>query len=717
MLSAALFFLMFQVRGVVSDPAGHPVEGAKVSCPTATATSNSQGQFEIAQTCDATISKSGFITAKAALTASGPNAIQLMLPSVTTDVIVTATGAWLPTDQAGVAASVFTARDFDAPHVPFVADLLRDVPGLNVVQNGSNGALTTLFARGGDSGAALVLLDGVPLTDPGGSLDLAHLTSAGLDRMEVVRGPESAIFGAEASSAVIQMFTRHGDPEATVPHGSIEYDRGSFSTDHWSAALDGGFARRFDYALTADQFRSTGEYSNSAYRITSGTGNLGFRISNKTQLRAVYREFDSYTGVPGQTAYGLIDYNATELARDSALSVRLDDARTSSFTQHVQFGYHRYRFFDNDHDLENYDVAAILKTVPGPSYPYTYLVALANPANPTAPPGTFFIDSPQTLFPFPSVNLTDRTDASYQGTWKHPGGTLVFGYQFERQAGLISGSNVARYDNGFFANEQLSLTQRIFINAGARVQQSSTFGTEFTPRAAITFRLPTDTYLRFSASRGIKEPQLIQDFAREFFFVGNPNLKPETNDAYEAGLSRDWFRSRMKTEASVFRNSFKDLIEFDFSQNPATWINIDKSWARGVELSGSVKLTYFATVHAAYTRLFTRITKDADPTQIGQELVRRPRNTGTVSLELSRRRWSFAAGARFVGERQEDDFVFFAINRNPGYTFVYANASWQATRHIEPFARIENALNANYQEVLGYAALSRNGAGGVKVTW
>ncbi len=306
---------------------------------------------------------------------------------------------------------------------------------------------------------------------------------------------------------------------------------------------------------------------------------------------------------------------------------------------------------------------------------------------------------------------------SYQGTFTHRGGALVFGYEYERQAGIISQTNVDRSDNGFFVNDQYALTRRIVVTAGARLQQSSTFGTEFTPRAAITFRLPTDTYFRVSASRGIKEPALIDNFARESFYVGNPNLKPETTDSFEAGLYREWFSRRVRTEISWFRNSFKDLIEFDFSQNPATWVNIDKSWARGVELSASVKLTRFAAVHAAYTKLYTRITNDNDPTRIGLELVRRPRNSGSVSLELSPRRWTFNAGARFVGERQEDDFVFFAINRNSSYTFVFARGSWQATRHVAPFVRVENLLNEDYQEVLGYSALSRNATGGIRLTW
>jgi vitamin B12 transporter len=722
MMPTLVLYLFFQaqglkVGGVVSDPSGRPVQGARVACGTATETTNARGEFELAQPCDATITKPGFAPAKVAIAASKDNQITLALAPASERVIVTATGSPVALEDAGVAADVFTAKDFEAPHTPFVADLLRDDPGLSVVQSGQNGALISLFVRGGDSDAALVLLDGIPITEPGGSMDFSHLTAAGLDRMEVIRGPESALFGAEASSAVIQMFTAHGDPEATMPHGSLVYDRGSFSTDHWSASLNGGLAKRIDYAFTTDQFRSTGEFTNSAFRVTTGTVNLGFRISDKTQVRAVYREFDSYTGDPGQTAYGLVDPNATETARDSALSLRLDDARSKRFVQRVLFGYHRYRDRFMDYNTETYNIAAILRTVPGPSYPYTYLVALANPNNPTAPPGTFFVDSPQTLYPSPGLTLTDRTNLNYQGTFTHRGGALVFGYEYERQAGIISETNVERHDNGFFVNDQYALTPRIVFNAGARLQQSSTFGTEFTPRGAVTFRLPTDTYFRLSAARGIKEPELIDNFANESFYVGNPSLKPETTDSHEAGLFREWFSGRVRTEASFFRNSFKDLIEFDFSQNPATWINIDRSWARGVELSSSVRLARFISVRGAYTKLYTRVTNDSDPTQIGLELVRRPENSGSVSLELSPRRWIFNAGARFVGERQEQDFVFFAINRNPGYTFVYIRGSWQATRHVAPFVRIDNALNADYQEVLGYAALSRTATGGVRLTW
>lgn len=704
-----------QATGIVSDPSGRPVPGATVACGSESRITDATGGFELPKPCDALITKPGFSPARLRL--SGNDKITLELAPTSDRLVVTATGSPVAIEEAGVAADIFTGPDFEAPHAPFVEDLLRDVPGLNVVQTGSNGGETSIFARGGDSDASLVLLDGVPVTEPGGSIDFAHWSSAGFDRMEVVRGPESALFGAEASSAVIQLFSKQGDLEDTEPHGSLVYERGSFSTDHFSGTVDGGLWKRVDYALTADQFRSTGEYPNSAHRVTSGTGNVGFKISDHTELRAVFHEYDAYTGDPGQVAYGLIDYLADERVRDSALSVKLDDQRGKRFHQHVLFGYHRYRDIFMDTSTQTDNVAAIVRTVPGPTYPYTYLVALADPNNPTAPPGTQFIDSPYEFFPSSSLELTSRENAAYQGGLTHPHGSLVFGYEFERQGGVISGANATRYDNGVFVNEQYSPTSWIFLNAGARVQQSSTFGTEFTPRAAATFKLPTNTYFRVSGGRGIKEPELIDNFAQTSFYVGNPNLKPETTDSFEAGLFREWLSRRLRTEVSWFRNSFKDLIEFNEAVFPGTWVNIDRAWARGLEFSGAAKLAGFVSLHGAYTLLDTRVVSDADPTQIGLQLVRRPRNSGSVSIELARGRWTFAGGARFVGERQEQDFVFFAINRNPGYTFVFADGSWKATKHFMPFVRVSNLLNADYQEVLGYPALSRNGSAGMRITW
>jgi vitamin B12 transporter len=663
MITTLFLFFLFDVRGIISDPSGRPVEGAQIACGSETKASDAHGAFELSRACEATITKPGFADKRVTLADSGDNPVKLELAAASDRVVVTATRAPVALENAGVAADVFTAKDFEPAHGTFVQNLLRDVPGIDVVQTGQNGALTSLFARGGNSNAALVLLDGVPVTEPGGSLDFVHLASAGLDRMEVVRGPESVLFGAEGSSAVIQMFTRRGDPEAKVPHGSLMYERGSFSTDHWTGALNGGLASRADYSFTADQFRSTGEFPNDAYRITSGTANVGYHFSEKTQLRAVYREFDSYTGDPGPTASGPLDFLSNSFDRDSTLSVHLDDARGTNFTQRVQFGYHRYRDRFNDG------------------------------------------------FDPPFLSETHRDVAGYQGTFTHRGGALVFGYDYQHQAGIISAADRGRDNNGLFVHEQYALTPRIFVTAGARVEHSTTFGTEFAPRGAVTFRLPQEVYFRVSGSRGVQEPSLLQNFARESYGVGNPNLKPETTTSFEAGLFREWFSRRVRTEVSWFRNSFHDLILFDFFANPATWENVQQSWARGVELSGTVRLAGLISLRTGYTRLYTRNLQTAQP------LLRRPLNAGTISLELAPRRWTIAAGGRFVGQRPDSNFFDPGVSSVAGYNYVFVNGSWQATRHVEPFLRFDNALNERYQEVLGYAALRRIAAGGVKLTW
>src|SRR5258706_6181597 len=688
-MTTTLFLLLFfDVRGVVLDPSARPVDGAEIACGPETSTTNSRGEFSFgsAQSCEATVRKSGFAT-KSAKPSGTTNSITLALEPHSDRVIVSATGAPVAIEEAGVAADVFTLKDFEARQFPFLQDVLRDVAGLSLAQTGSNGAIVSVFARGGTSNGATVVLDGVRLTEPGGSLDFVHLTSAGLDRVEIVRGAESTLFGAEAPNAVIQLFTRQGDPEARIPHGTISYERGSFSTDRWTAALSGGLESRIDYSLTADQFRSTGEFANNAYRITTGTANLGVHFSPNTTLRGVFREFDSFTGAPGQVYYGLIDHDAHNTDRDSAVSLRLDDARGSRYTQRATFGYHRYRDRFDDAIVDGpYNLTALIRTIPG-IHPEVYFVRLVPNSTTTPDPGTTIAKYSTSLFPFPGGSLTDRTSGSYQGTLTHRRGDLVFGYEYERQAGVISKTDVERHNNGFFVHEQYALTPRLFVTGGFRVEQSSRFGTKVAGRGAATYRIARDTFFRVSAARGIKEPALIENFARETFFVGNPNLRPEKTNTYEAGLSHQWLARRIETGISAFRNSFQDLIVFDFTNFPGTWNNIDRSWARGLEFYGSARVHRYAAFRAAYTRLYTRIVKTGNTSAIGTELLRRPRNSGSVSLELTPHRLTFLAGARFVGERQDGDFVF-GVNRNPSYTNLFLSGSFQATRAIAPSVRI-----------------------------
>ncbi|HTB20700.1 MAG TPA: TonB-dependent receptor, partial [Bryobacteraceae bacterium] len=612
-----------------------------------------------------------------------------------------------------------------ARQFPMLFDVLREVPGLQVDAYGPPGTLAEVFTRGADSTGTLVLLDGVPLNDPGGSLHLENITSEGLDRVEVVRGPESALFGAEAAAGVIQLFSKHGDPENAVPHGSVSYERGSFQTDRWIANLNGGFLSRFDYSLTGSEFHTVGEWPNTFNRNNSGTVNMGYKISDSTQLRGVFRVYDAIAGIPGQIAYGIDDQVPNEHERDDTVSLRLDDSRGSNYRQQFTFGFHRLSDrYNDDEPFGEQPLAALVQNVAGPPAA-VYFVTLVNPNAPPSviPPGLTLVQTDAFFGPSDSLNLAERKTAGYQGTLSYHGGALVFGYDYQDQSGVLSGVVASRTNNGFFANVQQNFGHRIFLSGGARVEHSSAFGTIGSGRAGASFLLLgehgplSSTSLRLSAGRGVTEPSLLENYAQAApFYFGNPALRPETTTTFEAALVSEWWGRRVKTEVAAFRNSFHDLIAFVGD----TWENIEASWGRGVETSAQARVANNILITGAYMFLDTRITASTSPessdTGIGEQLVRRPRNSGSVSIALTPKRWSLVVGGSFVGQRQDADFTF-GITRNPGYENIFASASYDIAKHFTPFLRANNLLNERYEEVLGYQALSRGILGGVRVHW
>ena len=232
------------IHGTILDPSGRPVEAARVTCQNQSVYSNVEGRFSIngLDKCQARVDKTGFDPLTVDLTAASDAKITLEIAGRVETVVVSANRTETTPEQAAVAANVITEQQLAARQFPMIFDVLREIPGLQVNEYGPPGALAEVFTRGADYTGTLVLLDGVPLNDPGGELHLENLSSEGLDRVEIVRGPESALFGAEAAAGVIQLFTKHGDPENAVPHGSVSYERGSFQTDRWIANLTGGFA-------------------------------------------------------------------------------------------------------------------------------------------------------------------------------------------------------------------------------------------------------------------------------------------------------------------------------------------------------------------------------------------------------------------------------------------------------------------------------------------
>ncbi len=705
------------VQGTVADPSGRPVRGAAVTCAGRSATTDTEGRFSIEGPgrCAAKITAPGFEPARVEIGAE-PVRIELVLARLEERIVVSATRRETSVEEAGVAATVITREELQAGGAPQVADVLREVPGVQVARYGRPGSLTQVFTRGGQRTGTLLMIDGVPVNDPGGEINLAGLSTNGIDRIEVVRGPESALFGAEASSGVIQLFTSRGDPEDRRPRGMLSYERGSFGTDHWTAGLSGGSGSRLDYSLAAGQFHTTGEYPNDYFRNTNGTANIGLRLSPATQVRGVLRAFDAHAGVPNQVAYGIQDLDANEATRDYVAGVHVDDVRGANFVQRISAGYHRsWDLFTDRLSDGPFEIAALVRNTGS----RVYLERLGGGA---PLPGTELVTRSVLLYGSdPFLSLTSRKSADYQGTLAHPGGATVFGYAFERQEGDITGREIGRDNHGLFLHEQRALAGRLFLSGGLRLEHNGAFGRKLTPRGAASVRVAESTFVRFGAGLGITEPSLLQNYARDPYFTGNPDLRPEKTASYEAGIIREWLSRRLRTEASVFHNSFRDLIVFVFLPwpDPSTWQNVEASRARGVEFSAQARLPRALSVSGHYTRMWTRITESSSPnslfTGVGQELARRPGNSGSVTLSLAPARWSLHAGAVFIGERQDNDV--FGVTRNPGYQNVFAGGAVRMTRNFSPFVRVDNLLNQRYQEVLGYPAASRAVSAGLRLGW
>jgi outer membrane cobalamin receptor len=723
LLTAAVQAQENGIQGTVVDPSGRAVRGATVACDGDSQNIGLDGsfRFEARQICDATIRAPGFESVRMDLTAGPHHRVELKVAGVVETVVITATRTQTTLEQAGVSGNVVTAPELATRDYPFLPDLLRELPGMHIARTGREGSLATLYTRGGQRTSTLVLLDGVPLNDPGGELNLGHLATSELARIEVIRGPESALFGAEAASGAIQLFTRRGDPEQVWPRGSLSYERGSFKTDRWIAGLYGGSGARLDYALNAQQFHTAGEFPNDFYRNTSGAANVGYALSNATRVRGIVRSYDAILGVPGQVRYGLVDRDAFQSTRDTATAFRVDDARGPRFIHHAMFGYHRTHDVFTDLLMQGpYPLNLLVRDVATPVR-RVYREAILDRAPDQLPPGTRLVSFPVTLFPSeePFVTSLSRTHAEYQGTLGHTGGSLAFGYEFERQEGEITSRDVHRNNHGVFLVEQFSVNRRLHLAGGLRAEHSSVFGTKWAPRASASLLIGGLSFLRFSAGRGITEPTLVYNFARSPFFTGNPELRPEKTTAYEAGLVSDWLGRRIRTEIAAFHNSFEDLIVFVSAVFPGTWQNIDRSYARGLEFSARARVGRALTINAAYTFLHTRVVHSSAPTDpyqgIGQELGRRPRHSGSASLLISPTRWWFQTGAFVVGERQDTDF--FGVTRNAGYAHVWASGGWHIHRFLAPFVRADNLLNSRYEETLGYSGLARSIRGGVRIAW
>ncbi len=728
-------FAQSRLIGTITDPQGRVVAGATVVAIGRThstaATSNDVGEFAFDGLADGaydvTASAPGLLGDTRAVTVTGASPVTanltLRVSAVTETLVVSAAQVDQPLSRTADSVTVIGGRELEARQIVSLGDALRVVPGLTVARSGGPGTLTSLFPRGGESDFTLVLVDGIRANAFGGGLDLSQVPLADVDRIEVVRGPQSAIYGADAIGGVIQIVTRQGGR----PSLNARVEGGSRATRRVIATTTGE-AARVRWQGGGDYFEDEGytglapasgeRVSNDDARERQGWLGAGWRGARGTDLQGTFRYVDTVRGAPGPFGsdpagrFGGVDRIARGATDRSAVGVRLVHPWTgpaSRVRQRV------------DVDLADYDLAFVSR---------------------------FGTSDSETR----RVHSRLQTDAVVSSRLGVSGG-VEWLTERARSTFITAGTRIVPVDRrvfGTFGEGRWSAHDRLTVQAGLRAEHIVRKGLDgnpspFSPRpvfdddtvvsvnpkiAAAWLLTPAGpggdarqwTRVRIAGGTGIRPPD-----AFEIAFTDNPGLKPERSKSLEIGVTQALAASAVQLDAVVFFNRFDDLIVSVGSLRDVSRFrtdNVSNARARGLELGGGWQAGHGVGVRAAYTFLDTEIlevdgsAQAPSPFRVGDPLLRRPRHQGSLIVDWTLARASVFTALTVRGETLDAEPAFGpggGLYQNPGYTVLDLGGQFRLVRGVEVFARVLNAFDRDYEEVLGFPSPGRTAFAGIRL--
>jgi vitamin B12 transporter len=706
-----------ELSGSVTDESGSALARVAVrlvdprDSEVATTFTDSRGVFHFSRACDgcaAVVSLPGFNSTRAAISNDKPIVLTLHVAPVQEAVVVSATRTETPTSQVGAAVTVFTREEIERRDVPLVGELLRATPGVTVVRSGGLGNVTSLFVRGGESSYNKVLLDGIPLNEPGGTFNFSNLTTDFVERVEVVRGAQSALFGSDAMASVVQIVSKRAPRGVSHPSIIASGEAGSYDTRRASASI-GASSGVWDGAFHAGRQHTANRAPNNDFDNTTIAGNGGVTPSANVSLRIVGRTEFGRAGVPGATAFGRPDMDAFFHRRDGVVGATLDHQISDRWQQRA-----------------------------------TYAVSVSHQQSTNLqidPPYVPRFDgraAPFTFSDFPYDSLTDlrRHYASYQADVRVGGAgaseqlvTLAVDVNAERGVltNRIAGSVVRASRNNFgWTAQHQWFGARASLSSGLRVEQNDSFGTAVAPRVSLAYMAAVNTKLKFNAGLGVKEPTILQSFSPSPSFLGNPDLEPERATTVDAGIEQRLFGQRLKMEAVWFNGRYRNIISTrttSFTPFQSQYFNIGLTKAHGTELSVEAAPVATMRIRGGYTLTISRIAESTSPTNpvfaVGAWAFRRPRHSGFMEGIWTLDRFSADLRGTFIGRRVDSDFSSLVppIIENSGYAAWDAGASYHVAVPVTLYFRVENLGDREYMDPLGYPAWRRTARAGARLGW
>ena len=580
--------------------------------------------------------------------------------TVLPDVVISASQTPQPADRVGASATVLQGDELRRRGVETVADALRTVPGVHVSAAGNKGTLTQVRVRGGEANHLQVIIDDVPVGRlDGGDFDFADMMIDDVERIEVVRGPQSGIYGGNAASGVIAIYTKSGRG-LNKPELALRAETGTQKSSLFSTTLRGSNGPL--YGSFSIQHRDTDGYNISrtggekdGHRHLSLNAKVGFDVNEHINVEGVIRHTDRKVQYDSEASIPLPDNYAQDVNQHTNARINLN-TRSFDGALTTRLGV----FLRDENYLLNF----------GNSY------AKANG-------GDYKVS-----YNFSAANVAHSMTALFD--WK--------------KETYINGANTPeRQRTGLAYEHILNFVTGLTLSGAVRHDFHDVFQDFTTYRVAASQKLHTGTRLHGSYGTGISLPTFYEQFGFGLNFTGNPNLKPETTTGWDFGIEQTFFGGLFVFDATYFSVDLENRI----SGNGTTAINnAGISEIRGVELTGKLNPVTWLTLEASYT--FT----DAEAAD-GTQLIRRPKNAGSFTATYLAPDNKTRASVNVVhnGKMADDAFFGFPATRVSldSYTVVNAILSYQYTPMTQFYIRGENLLNERYEELFSYRA---NGATG-----
>ncbi len=590
--------------------------------------------------------------------------------------VVTATRVEEPLEQIGASVTVIPEEVLRAREYRSVEEALRAVPGVEVQRSGSPGKLTTVRIRGASATQVQVLIDGVRVkSTTTGDFDFGDLSLDDVERIEIVRGPQSTLYGADAIGGVINVITRRG---RGAPSGFVELEAGNYDTYRERGGLSGAVGP-WSFSLGVSRLDFGGQFPNDEHDLTSVNGRVAYALPGRGEVALVGRYSDGHRGIPFRTVFP--DFSRTREQDDTFGLVSLE------WRQPWTSWY--------DHALR---LSAVRSTL-------TFRDAAS-------------------VFERRSDIETERREVD----WLHHLtlgrlDTLTTGLEYRNEEGTNKGTFSETTDTwAVFGQNELRLFERLFLTGGVRHDHNSAFGEATTGRAGLSYVVrATDTRIKGSWAEGFRAPTFNELFFPATFppcpAFGNPGLRPERSESWDAGVEQQLWQRRIRLAATYFRNDFEDLIQATLI-DPENFCfqarNVGRARTQGVEAEASVAPIDGLLLGVAYTYTDT------------EDLA-----TGLPLRRFAAHRWAIVAvyeavrGLTLSGEVliASSQFEGTGVPRNDGHTVVNASAAYRLPWRWGPLSvvtlhlKVQNLLNEDYAEVAGFPALGTHVVAGVRAAF